>query len=78
MGEVIRLHPLLVGEETLSVKKMFDGIIELNNPKHAFVICWPEDGKLPSYHSTTGDIPVVLLRLQEFIHKYYNGEFNGD
>lgn len=46
------------------------------NPKHAFIITWPADGTLPSYHSTTGDVPVIMLRLQEFIHKVYNGEFS--
>lgn len=45
-------------------------------PKNAFVIVWPEDGSLPTYHSSTSDMPVVLMRLQEFIHKYYNGDFS--
>ena len=44
-------------------------------PKNVFVICWPQDGKMPTYHSNTSDIPVILLRLQEFIHKFYNGDF---
>jgi len=49
--------------------------ISESTPKHAFVIVWPEDGKMPSYYSSTGDLPVVLMRLQEFIHKAYNGDF---
>lgn len=44
-------------------------------PKHAFVIAWPADGKLPAYYSSTGDLPIVMLRIQEFIHKFYNGDF---
>lgn len=47
------------------------------NPAKAFVICWPEDGSMPSYHSNTADMPVILLRLQEFIHKFYNGDFHS-
>jgi len=46
-------------------------------PRCAFVITWPEDGSMPSYYSNTTDMAVVLLRLQQFIHKYYNGDFNG-
>jgi hypothetical protein len=44
-------------------------------PQNAFVISWPADGSAPSYHSSTADIPVVLMRLQEFIHKHFNGDF---
>ena len=47
-------------------------------PKHAFVITWPEDGKMPTYYSSTGDMPVVLMRLNEFIHKVYGGEFGTE
>lgn len=47
-------------------------------PKHVFVICWPDDGSLPTYHSTTSDIATVLMRINEFTHKYYNGDFNDD
>lgn len=46
-----------------------------NNPKHVFVIAWPEDGSMPSYHSSTSDMPVILMRINEFVHKYYNGDF---
>ena len=55
---------------------MLNSIAE-QKPKNAFVIAWPEDGKMPSYHCNTSDMPVVLIRLQEFIHKFYNGDFNG-
>ena len=47
-----------------------------DNPSKVFVICWPEDGTMPTYHSNTSDMPVVLMRIQEFIHKFYNGDFN--
>lgn len=42
---------------------------------HIFLIGWPKDGSMPKYHSTTGDAPVVMHRLNDFIHKFYNGEF---
>lgn len=41
--------------------------IAKGEPKNAFVICWPEDGGMPSYHSSSGDMPVILFRLQTFI-----------
>lgn len=46
-----------------------------SNPRHAFVIVWPEDGSLPTYHSSTGDVPTILMRLNEFSHKWYSGDF---
>jgi len=46
-------------------------------PANAFVVVWPEDGSLPTYHSNTSDVPVILMRLNEFIHQYYNGDFNA-
>ena len=48
-----------------------------DKPENAFVIVWPADGSKPTYHSTTADIPAVMLRVQGFIHKVYNGDF-GD
>jgi hypothetical protein len=48
------------------------------DPSNAFVICWPKDGKEPTYHCSTSDIPTVLLRLQTFIHKFFNGEFDSE
>lgn len=47
-----------------------------DEPKYAFVISWPKDGKRPTYHSNTSDVPVILLRLQQFIHKLFNGDFS--
>jgi hypothetical protein len=58
----------------ISASQMLINISE-DKPKNAFVIAWPEDGSMPTYHSSTSDVPVILLRLQEFIHKYYNGDF---
>ena len=46
------------------------------DPNDFFAIVFPKDGSIPTYHSSTGDMPVVLMRLQEFIHKYYNGDFS--
>lgn len=43
--------------------------------KAAFVIVWPGDGSMPQYFSNTADNAVVMLRLQQFIHKWYNGDF---
>lgn len=51
-------------------------VVAKENPKNVFIIVWPDDGSVPTYHSSTGDTPVVLFRLQEFIHKLYNGEFD--
>lgn len=48
-----------------------------SSPSNAFVIVWPEDGSLPTYHCSTGDMPVVLMRLNQFIHKFYNGDFDS-
>ena len=47
-------------------------------PMNAFVICWPNDGKMPTYHSSTGDIQTVLFRLQTFIHGIFNEEIEYD
>ena len=45
--------------------------------KAAFVIVWPGDGSMPQYFSNTADNAVVMLRLNEFIHKWYNGDFGS-
>jgi len=58
----------------INAKNMLKNIAE-ENPDHVFVIVWPNDGSMPTYHSSTPDTPVVLMRVQEFIHKYYNGDF---
>jgi hypothetical protein len=72
MGEVIHLHDIT--QRDLSAA---DILREIANeaPNHAFVVVWGKDGDLPTYHSTTGDMPTVLMRINEFIHKYYNGDF---
>jgi hypothetical protein len=50
-----------------------------DEPKNAFVIAWPGDGTRPTYHSSTADMAVVLMRVQQFIHKFYEGDFtDGD
>ena len=72
MGDIIKFTGLTKCD--LSAKEMLVNIA-YDNPKNAFVIVWPENGEMPTYHSTTSDTPVVLMRLQEFIHKYYNGDF---
>jgi hypothetical protein len=64
-----------VTKHNINASDMLKAIAE-EKPNHSFVICWPEDGSLPTYHSSTGDMPIILMRLQEFIHKYYNGDFN--
>lgn len=48
--------------------------IAKSEPDHAFVVCWPKDGSFPTYHCTTSDMPVVLHRLQTFIHRYFQQE----
>jgi hypothetical protein len=71
---VVKFPGLFYGE--LTAPTMLRKIADLE-PNHAFVISWPADGAMPSYHSSTGDIPIVMLRIQEFVHKYYNGDFHG-
>lgn len=71
-GNIIKLN--FQTKNDISASAMLCNIAA-ENPKNAFVISWPEDGGLPSYHSSTGDTPVVIYRLNEFIHKLYNGEF---
>lgn len=72
MDNVIKINFLT--NQDINTSDMLRAIAD-ENPKHAFVITWPENGDLPDYHSSTGDTPVVLMRINEFIHKYYNGEF---
>lgn len=70
----IILTPDFITTRDLSAKDMLCNIAE-ENPSHAFVVVWPEDGGMPTYHSSTSDIPVVMMRVNEFIHKVYNGDF---
>jgi hypothetical protein len=72
MGEVIKLEFNTTLD--ISAQEMLEEIAK-QKPKNAFVVVWPEDGTMPTYHCSTGDIPVVLMRVNEFIHKYYNGDF---
>ena len=72
MGDVIKLE--LITRCPLDAAEMLRNIAD-EKPANAFVICWPEDGTMPTYHCSTGDTPVVLMRLHEFIHKFYSGEF---
>jgi hypothetical protein len=75
MAEIIHLE--IVTKHDISAAKMLREIAK-SKPAHAFVIVWPESGADPTYHSSTADAPVVLYRIQEFIHKYYNREFDCD
>lgn len=50
--------------------------IAKQDPKNIFVITWGKDSSTTTYHSSTSDMPNVLLKLQTFIHKYFNGDFN--
>jgi len=50
-----------------------------SEPDKVFVIVWPKDGSRPTYHSNTSDIPVIVLRIQQFLHKLFRGDFtDGD
>jgi len=64
-------------EGDLNASNMLRAIAD-QEPNHAFVIVWPKDDSMPTYHSSTGDIPVVLMRTQQFIHKYFNNDFVND
>ncbi len=66
-----------ITKHDLTASTMLENIAA-ENPKNVFLIVWPEDGSMPTYHSNTCDIAVVLMRLNQFIHQYYNGDFEGD
>lgn len=72
MAEIIKLD--CVTKHDISASEMLRNIAE-NDPIHAFVIVWPKDGKMPTYHCSTADMPVVLMRCQQFIHKCFDGTF---
>lgn len=74
MSNVINFTGLTINN--IDASTMLKNIAE-EKPKNVFVIVWPEDGSMPTYHGSTSDMPVVLMRLQEFIHKYYSGDFSG-
>ncbi len=73
MSNVIKL-PIITTHD-INTKEMLETIAK-TEPENAFVIVWPNDGSMPTYHCNTSDMPVVLMRIQEFIHKYYNGDFS--
>ena len=74
MNNVIKF-PSGINHELDSAEMLHE--IAKDAPKKVFVICWPEDGSMPTYHTNTADYPVIMMRLQHFIHKMYNEEF-GD
>lgn len=49
--------------------------IAKDEPYKAFVIAWPADGSRPTYHANTSDMPVLMMRVWQFIHKFFNGDF---
>lgn len=74
MAEILEL-PKLITRGELNASKMLR-VIAKEKPRYVFVIAWPEDDGMPTYHSNVGDMPVVLMRIQEFAHKYYSGDFD--
>lgn len=74
MAEIIDFHQYVTGE--MPAPEMLRNIAD-GEPINAFVIVWPADGSMPTYHSSTSDIPVIMMRCQEFIHKYFNGDFSA-
>ena len=74
MAEIIHMYDATHLDQ--AVEEVLQGVLA-KEPQHVFVIAWPADGSLPTYHSTTSDFPVVLMRLREFEHKYFNGDFTG-
>lgn len=49
--------------------------IAAEEPEYVFAITWPKDSGVPTYHSNTSDMAEILMRLQEFVHKLFNGDF---
>lgn len=74
MADIIELD--VVTRHDIPAERMLRNIAD-EAPDHAFVIVWPKDGKLPTYHCSTGDMPVVLMRCQQFIHKCFDGSFEN-
>ena len=72
MGEVVKLN--IFTKVDIKPSDMLRAIAD-EEPDNVFLVVWPKDGSMPSYHSSTGDMPVILMRIQEFVHKYYNGDF---
>jgi hypothetical protein len=65
---------LFTPRQSIDSRRMLETIAQ-EEPETVFVICWPKDGGNPTYHSNTGDIPVIFFRLQEFIHGVYSGKY---
>ena len=70
MAEILEL-PNFITKCDIRADSMLREIAK-SEPDHAFVICWPKDAGLPTYHSTTSDMPIVLMNLQKFMHRFYN------
>ncbi len=75
MADILEF-PELITNHDLKADEMLRYIAD-GEPNDAFVIVWPKDGSMPTYHSSTGNTPIVLMRIQQFIHKYYSGDFSG-
>lgn len=72
MADIIKLD--IMTKLDISAAEMLQEIAT-QDPDDAFVIVWPDDGSMPTYHSSTSDMPTVLYRLQSFIHGFFNGDF---
>ncbi|MBL8713207.1 MAG: hypothetical protein JNM12_09925 [Alphaproteobacteria bacterium] len=72
MSNVVKFPGLYYGD--IPAAEMLENIAA-DKPKHAFVIVWPEDGSMPTYHSSTSDTPIIVYRINEFLHRLFNGEF---
>lgn len=57
-------------------EEVLNGVLA-KKPRHLFIIAWPEEG-MPTYHSTTSDMPIVTMRLRQFEHKLFSGELSEE
>lgn len=73
MGEIIKAD-FINYQGDLKAEDVLREIAE-EKPEFVFVIAWPSDGSMPSYHSNTDDVPVIVMRLLQFIHKVFNKDF---
>ena len=69
MAKILEI-PNFITLQDINTAEMLREIAK-EKPANAFVIVWPKDDGLPTYHSNTSDMPTVLLRLQTFIHEYF-------
>lgn len=72
MADIIQFNGMTTHD--IDAVSMLQSISE-EEPANVFVVVWPKDGSPPTYHSSSADVPVVLMRIQQFIHKYYNRDF---